>query len=61
MLLFLLTLRFGELRTDTVSDEEDTETFEKYEIYLKMLGLNPTDLSEKLSIQKRVEDFEKGS
>ena len=49
----------GELRTDTVSDEEDTETFEKYEIYLKMLGLDPTDLPEKLSIQKRVEDFEK--
>lgn len=49
----------GKLRTDTVSDEEDTETFEKYEIYLKMLGLDPTDLPEKLSIQKRVEDFEK--
>ena len=28
----------GDLRTDTVSDEEDTENFEKYEIYNKMLG-----------------------
>ena len=28
----------GDLRTDTVSDEEETETFEKYEIYRKMLG-----------------------
>lgn len=27
----------GELRTDTVSDEDDTETFLKYETYLKML------------------------
>lgn len=48
----------GDLRTDTVSDEDDTEKFEKYEIYLKMLGLDPTNLPEKLSIQKRVEDFE---
>lgn len=36
----------GDLRTDTVSDEEETETFEKYEIYRKMLG------------DKSVEDFE---
>ena len=28
----------GDLRTDTVSDEEETETFEKYEIYTQMLG-----------------------
>lgn len=48
----------GNLRTDTVSDEDDTETFEKYEIYLKMLGLDPTNLPEKLSIQKKVEAFE---
>lgn len=48
----------GDLRTDTVSDEDDTETFEKYEIYLKMLGLDPANLPEKVSIQKRVEDFE---
>lgn len=48
----------GDLRTDTVSDEDDTETFEKYDIYLKMLGLDPNNLPEKFSIQKRVEDFE---
>ena len=36
----------GDLRTDTVSDEEETETFEKYEIYRKMLG------------DSSVEDFE---
>lgn len=35
-----------DLRTDTVSDDEDTETFEKYEIYRQMLG------------DKSVEDFE---
>ena len=48
----------GDLRTDTVSDEEDTEAFEKYDIYLQMLGLDPENLPEKLSIQKTVEDFE---
>lgn len=36
----------GDLRTDTVSDEEETETFEKYDIYTKMLA------------GKSVEDFE---
>lgn len=36
----------GDLRTDTVSDEEETETFEKYDIYCRMLG------------GKSVEDFE---
>ena len=46
------------MRTDTVSLEEDTEKFEKYDIYLRMLGLDPSHLPEKLSIQKRVEDFE---
>lgn len=49
----------GDLRTDTVSDEDETETFEKYDIYLRMLGLDPENLPEKMSIQKRVEDFEK--
>lgn len=52
------TPNVGDLRTDTVSDEDDTETFEKYDIYLKMLGLDPENLPERLSIQKRVEDFE---
>ncbi|MCM1540665.1 MAG: HsdR family type I site-specific deoxyribonuclease [Blautia sp.] len=52
------TPQAGDLRTDTVSLEEDTETFEKYDIYLHMLGLDPDHLPEKISIQKRVEDFE---
>ena len=52
------TPQAGDLRTDTVSLEEDTERFEKYDIYLRMLGLDPDRLPEKLSIQKRVEDFE---
>lgn len=37
----------GDLRTDTVSDEEETETFEKYDIYNKMLD------------GQSVEDFER--
>ena len=36
----------GDLRTEAVSDEEDTEVFTKYEIYNKMLG------------DQSVEDFE---
>ncbi len=36
----------GAVRTETVSDDEDTEAFTKYEIYNKMLG------------SKSVEDFE---
>ncbi len=48
----------GDLRTDTVSDEDNTDTFEKYSIYLQMLGLDPNNLPEKISIQKRVEEFE---
>ena len=36
----------GDLRTEAVSDEEDTEVFTKYEIYNKMLG------------DQTVEDFE---
>lgn len=52
------TPQAGDLRTDTVSLEENTEKFEKYDIYLRMLGLDPDHLPEKLSIQKRVEDFE---
>lgn len=39
--LFLLMRRKpGDLRTDTVSDEEETETFEKYSTYLKMIGVD---------------------
>lgn len=52
------TPQAGDLRTDTVSADDETETFEKYDIYLRMLGLDPDNLPEKISIQKRVEDFE---
>ncbi len=47
----------GDLRTDTVSDDEETETFEKYNTYLKMIGVDPTE--EKTQIAKKVEEFEK--
>lgn len=53
------TPQAGDLRTDTVSADDETEIFEKYEIYLRMLGLDPDNLPEKLSIQKKVENFEK--
>lgn len=46
----------GDLRTDTVSDEEDTETFEKYSTYLNMIGVDPTE--EKAQVAKKVEAFE---
>ena len=46
----------GDLRTDTVSDDEDTETFEKYATYLRMIGVNPDE--DKSSIAKQVEEFE---
>lgn len=50
----------GELRTDTVSDEDNTETFLKYDTYLRMLGLDPTNLPKSAgSIQAKVEEFEK--
>ncbi len=49
----------GELRTETVSDEEETETFEKYETYLRMIGIDPSDTADKSGISKLVEDFEK--
>lgn len=54
-----ITPNKGELRTDTVSDEDDTETFLKYETYLKMLGLDPSDLPNAGSVQAKVEEFEK--
>jgi type I restriction enzyme R subunit len=51
------TPQAGDLRTDTVSDDEDTETFEKYTIYRKMIGINEGDDSE--NVAKKVEEFEK--
>lgn len=48
----------GDLRTDTVSDDDDTDTFFKYETYLKMIGLDPQHLPETANIQSQVETFE---
>lgn len=50
------TPQAGDLRTDTVSDEEETETFEKYSTYLKMIGVDPSE--DKTQIAKKVEAFE---
>lgn len=47
----------GDLRTDTVSLDEDTETFRKYQIYLKMVGIEEGDDTSR--IDKKVEAFEK--
>lgn len=47
----------SNLRTETVSDDEETDAFEKYKIYLQMLGINP-DAADKGSIAKKVEEFE---
>lgn len=47
----------GDLRTDTVSLDDDTETFRKYRIYLKMVGVEEGDDTSR--IDKKVEAFEK--
>ncbi len=46
----------GDLRTDTVSDEEETETFEKYEIYTQMLGGSSVEDFETNAKKKFVEE-----
>ena len=51
------TPQAGDLRTDTVSDEEETETFEKYSTYLKMIGVDPAE--DKGQIAGKVAEFEK--
>ena len=51
------TPQAGDLRTDTVSDEEETETFEKYNTYLKMIGVDPAE--DKAQIAGKVAEFEK--
>ena len=53
---FFLYATAGDLRTDTVSDEEETETYEKYSTYLKMIGVDPSE--DKTQIAKKVEAFE---
>lgn len=46
----------GDLRTDTVSEDEETETFEKYEIYQKMLGGQSVEDFEKEAKRKFIEE-----
>lgn len=46
----------GDLRTDTVSDDEETETFEKYATYLRMIGAEPGE--DTARVAKKVEEFE---
>ncbi|MEW6183595.1 MAG: type I restriction endonuclease subunit R [Bacillota bacterium] len=48
--------REGDLRTDTVSTDEDTEAFEKYEIYMKMLYGQDVEAFEKEAKRKFVEE-----
>lgn len=49
----------GDLRTETVSEEEETETFEKYNTYLRMIGIDPEKAADKSGLAKQVEAFEK--
>ncbi len=46
----------SDLRTETVSDEEETEIFEKYEIYQKMLGGQSAEDFEKEAKRKFIEE-----
>ena len=46
----------GDLRTETVSDEEETEIFEKYEIYQKMLNGQSAEDFEKEAKRKFIEE-----
>ena len=48
----------GDLRTETVSDDEETDAFEKYRIYLQMIGIDPDATADKSGIAKKVEEFE---
>ena len=43
--------------TETVSDDEDTETFTKYTIYRQMVGIGESD--DATNVIKKVEAFEK--
>lgn len=46
----------SDLRTDTVSDDEETENFEKYEIYQKMLDGQSVEDFEKEAKRKFIEE-----
>lgn len=51
----------GDLRTETVSDDEETDAFEKYRIYLEMIGVDPDATADNGNIAKHVEEFEKNA
>lgn len=51
----------GDLRTETVSDEEETDAYQKYCIYLKMIGVDPYATFDRENISKKVEEFEKAA
>ncbi len=53
--------KIGDLRTETVSDEEETDAYEKYCIYLKMIGIDPEATSDKVGISKKIEEFERAA
>jgi type I restriction enzyme R subunit len=48
----------GDLRTETVSDDEETDAFEKYHIYLQMIGIDLDATADKSGVAKKVEEFE---
>lgn len=50
-----------DLRTETVGDDEETDTYEKYRIYLKMIGIDPDTAFGKKGIAKKVEEFEQAA
>ena len=50
----------GDLRTDTVDLDEETDNWLKYATYLRMIGLDPDNMPEKVSaIAGKIVDFEK--
>lgn len=50
--------RIGDLRTETVSDEEETDADEKFRIYLQMIGIEADTDADQRDISKRVEELE---
>lgn len=50
--------RVGDLRTETVSDEEETDADEKFRIYLQMVGIEPDADADQSDVIKKVEELE---
>lgn len=49
----------SDLRTESVDDDSDTEAFEKYKVYLNMIGINPDGHVDTEDLYRKVEEFEK--